>query len=60
MAKSREIPVILEAEEHKQVRKDLVFVLLLNAVFFAGLFALFFFNRSTGQIDEIIASLMKF
>jgi hypothetical protein len=49
-----------EHEEYQQIRKDLIFVVLLNILFFATLLGLFFYNQSTGQLDQFFAKYLKF
>lgn len=49
-----------EQEEYRQVRKDLILVIVLNIIFFATLVGLYFFNRATGQVDQFFAQLLKF
>jgi len=55
-------PVLIrnEEEEQAQVRRDLIFVIVLNAIFFATLLGLFFLNRSSGKVDQFFAHLLKF
>jgi hypothetical protein len=49
-----------EQEEYRQVRRDLIFVISLNIILFAVLIGLYFYNHSTGQVDEFFAHLLKF
>lgn len=58
----RQNPVLVrnEHEEATQVRRDLIFVVSLNVVFFAVLIGLYFFNRATGQVDSFFSNLLKF
>jgi hypothetical protein len=49
-----------EAEEYRQVRRDLIFVISLNTIFFAALIGLYLYNRATGQVDQFFANLLKF
>jgi hypothetical protein len=55
-------PVLIrnEQEEYKQVKKDLIFVLLLNGFFFLVLLGLFFLNKSTGKIDWFFSKILHF
>jgi hypothetical protein len=55
-------PVLVrnEQEEYSQVRKDLIFVVVLNVIFLVLLLGLFFFNRSTSGVDSFFAHLLKF
>jgi hypothetical protein len=46
--------------ETAQVRKDLVKVLVLNAVLLALLLGLFFLNKSSGQLDQFFAKVLQF
>jgi len=58
----RQNPVLIrnEEEEAAQVRRDLIFVVSLNLVFFAALIGLYFYNQATGQVDAFFANLLKF
>jgi len=58
----RQNPVLIrnEEEEAAQVRRDLIFVVSLNLVFFAALIGLYFYNRSSGQVDAFFTNLLKF
>ncbi len=58
----RQNPVLIrnEEEESAQVRRDLIFVVSLNVLFFAALIALYFYNHSTGQVDSFFSNLLKF
>jgi hypothetical protein len=58
----RQNPVLIrnEEEETAQVRRDLVFVISLNVVFFAALIGLYFYNRASGQVDAFFVNLLKF
>jgi len=47
-------------DDYRQVRHDLIFVLTMNAIFFAILIGLYFVNRATGQIDSFFVNLLKF
>jgi len=60
MAKSNAVPVIQEQQENKQVRHDLWTVIILNAIFFAALFALYFINRSNGSVDHFFGKFLNF
>jgi len=58
----RQNPVLIrnEEEEASQVRRDLIFVVSLNMVFFAALIGLYVYNQATGQVDAFFANLLKF
>lgn len=60
MAKQNPVLVRNEEEEYRQVRKDLMFVVTMNLVFFIILVGLFFYNRATGNVDTFFAHLLKF
>ena len=60
MAKQNPVLIRNEQEEYRQVRRDLIFVISLNVIFFALLIALFFFNRSTGKVDAFFGHFLKF
>jgi hypothetical protein len=60
MAKLNPVLIRNEEEENVQVKRDLIFVVSLNAVFFALLIGFYFFNRSTGQVDTFFSHLLKF
>ena len=49
-----------EQEENQQIRRDLMFVVIMNAVFLAILLGLYFFNRSSGKVDSFFVHLLKF
>lgn len=55
-------PILIrnEEDEYRQVRRDLMFVLALNLIFLALLLGLYFFNRSSGKVDEFFFHLLKF
>ncbi|OGE88367.1 MAG: hypothetical protein A3J07_01040 [Candidatus Doudnabacteria bacterium RIFCSPLOWO2_02_FULL_49_13] len=60
MIKNNPVLIRNEQEETAQVRRDLIFVVTLNVVFFAALIGLYFFNHATGQVDAFFAHLLKF
>jgi hypothetical protein len=49
-----------EARENRLVRKDFIYVVFLNLVLFALMIGLFFWNRSTGELDRIFSQIIKF
>jgi len=55
-------PVLIrnEEEENQQIKRDLTFVIVLNVIFIATLIGLYFYNRSTGQVDAFFTHLLKF
>ena len=61
MAKNNN-PVLIrnEQEEYHQIRKDLRFVIIMNAIFFGVIICLYFVNRSSGKVDQFFAHLLKF
>lgn len=60
MIKNNPVSVRNEQEEYTQIKKDLIFVILMSALFFAVLLSLYFYNRSTGAVDQFFAQLLKF
>lgn len=60
MVKPNRIIIRNEEEEYAQVRKDLIFVLIFNSLFFILLFALYFWNRVSGVVDGFFGKLLKF
>lgn len=60
MAKIGPVAIRNEQEEYTQVRKDLIFVVVMNLIFLALLLGLYFFNHSTGKVDQFFAHLLKF
>jgi len=55
-------PVLVrnEEQEQTQVRRDLIFVVTMNLLFFAALVGLYFYNRATGQVDSFFARFLNF
>jgi hypothetical protein len=49
-----------DAAEYRIVRRDLIFVVIMNLVFLGLLLGLYFYNRSTGQVDKFFSQLLKF
>ena len=60
MAKQNAVPVYQEDQENKQVRRDLITVIVLNLIFFAVLIGLYLWNRATGGVDHFFGNLLKF
>lgn len=60
MAKQNSVLIRNEDDEYAQVRRDLIFVVILNLVFLAALLGLYFFNRATGNVDTFFSHLLKF
>jgi hypothetical protein len=58
--KNRNTTVEFDERENRLVRKDFTRVVVLNALLFGLLLALYFWNRSTGQLDNIFNSLIQF
>jgi hypothetical protein len=54
------IPVYQEEQEYKQVRRDLIRVIVLNSIFFAILIGLYFWNRSTQALDHFFGKILNF
>jgi len=49
-----------DEQESRVVRKDLLFVIIMNLTFLAIIIGLYFFNRTNGQVDQFFAHLLKF
>lgn len=60
MAKNNPILIRNEEDEYLQVRRDLIFVVSMNVIFFALLIGLYFINRATGGVDAFFSHLLKF
>ncbi|MGE5392343.1 MAG: hypothetical protein ACM3NH_01205 [Candidatus Saccharibacteria bacterium] len=61
MAKNNPVSATVnDQQENRQVRKDLVFVVVMNLIFFAVLIGLFFWNRSTQGLDHFFGKILKF
>jgi len=60
MNKNSSVAIRNEDEEIRQVRKDLTFVIIMNLVFLILLIGLYFFNHSSGKVDQFFAHLLKF
>ena len=60
MAKNNPISAESDAAEYRVIRRDLIFVIAMNVVFFAGLIGLYFYNHSTGRVDQFFTHLLKF
>jgi len=60
MAKNNPVLVRNEEEENAQIRKDLIFVVVMNLIFLGLLVGLYFFNHATGKVDSFFAHLLKF
>jgi hypothetical protein len=60
MNKFNQVSTQSDQQENKQVRKDLIFVIVLNLIFLGLVLGLFFLNRATGQVDQFFARLLKF
>jgi len=49
-----------DEQEYRVVRRDLIFVIIMNLVFLAILLGVYFYNHSTGQVDKFFSHLLKF
>jgi hypothetical protein len=49
-----------DSHEHALVRRDFTFVVTLNLILLAAMFALFFWNRSTGTVDDLFTKFIRF
>lgn len=58
--KNNNNPVHTEAAEMKQVRRDLIYVIVLNVILFAVLIGLYLVNRSSGKVYEFFSNILKF
>lgn len=52
--------IIQQSDDYGQMRKDLTRVLILNGTLFALLLALYFWNRSSGALDQIFGKFLNF
>ena len=59
MSKSNTVNVLQEEQEYKQVKRDLWTVIILNAIFFAALISLYFWNRNSGIVEEMFEKIIK-
>jgi hypothetical protein len=60
MSKEDSVLIRNEQEESRLVRRDLKFVISLNAILFLLLIGLYFINRATGSVDAFFVNLLKF
>lgn len=60
MIKNNPVLVRNEEDEYRQVKRDLIFVVIMNLVFLALLLGLYFFNHATGRVDAFFAHFLKF
>ena len=60
MAKNDSMLIKNDEQEYAIVRRDLIFVVIMNVCFFVLLLALYFVNRSTGKVDTFFSHLLKF
>jgi len=60
MAKQNAVPTYTDQEESAQVRKDLIRVIVLNAILFAILIGLYFWDQSSGQVDRFFEKFLNF
>jgi hypothetical protein len=60
MSPKPNIPVYQEEQEYKQVRKDLIKVVVLNIVFFALLIGLYIWDQSTNGVEHFFGKFLKF
>jgi len=58
--KNKGMNIVNEENENKQVHKDLLLVMVINAVLLAGMIALYFINRTSGGVDRFFAEVIKF
>jgi hypothetical protein len=49
-----------DAHELRLIRKDFIFVITLNLILLAAMLGLYFWNRSSGQLDQFFSSIIKF
>lgn len=60
MAKNNPVLIQNDEQEYRQVRRDLIFVIVMNLFFLAIILGLYFYNRATGGVDNFFAQLLKF
>jgi len=60
MTRNDHVSIQSDDREHAQVRKDLIFVVVMNLIFLALLLGLYFFNHASGKVDQFFAHLLKF
>ncbi len=60
MNQNNRVQIRSQDDEYNQVRKDLIFVIALNIIFFALLFGLYYFNQATGRVDAFFSQILKF
>jgi hypothetical protein len=60
MSPKPNVPVYQEEQEYKQVRKDLIKVVVLNLIFFAILIGLYFWDQSTNGVQNFFGKFLKF
>jgi hypothetical protein len=58
--KNKNTQVQEDSHENAIVRRDFIFVITLNLILLAAMFGLFFWNQSTGSLDQFFSSIIKF
>ena len=58
--KNKNTAVQEDSRENTIVRRDFAFTLTLNLVLLAVMFGLYFWNRSSGALDEFFRNVIKF
>lgn len=58
--KNKNLGVVNEAHENKLIRHDMLFVIVLNLILLAVMIGLYFWNRSTGGVEDLFARVIKF
>ncbi|HYC80126.1 MAG TPA: hypothetical protein VEC17_03815 [Candidatus Binatia bacterium] len=58
--KNKETSLQYDQREHSLVRKDFLFVVILNAILLGIMLGLYFWNRSTGQLDQFFGRFINF
>lgn len=57
--KNKNLGMVNEAYENKLIRHDMVFVIVLNLILLAVMIGLFFWNRSTGGVENLFSHIIK-
>jgi hypothetical protein len=58
--KNKNTTVQEDSRENAVVRRDFIFVITLNLILLAAMFALYFWNLSSGAVDEFFRGIVKF
>lgn len=58
--KNKNLSIQDDSHENAVVRRDFIFVITLNLILLAAMLGLYFWNRSTGALDELFRNLINF